>query len=374
MVALTKHWDGNDTGNVGDWSTADNWLPVALGASAFRWTESSAQSGEYYLELAAGGDPSIAQPGSVYAGGAAMSAGTVGSLAVGEYAYDNNDSLGFNTIYVRVAGTVDPDSLAADYVTATLVPVSGDHAVLPPGAADITAGLDQTAVTLGSLVSLPGYTGQVGNTDGAFPVYLRIKAARFVHSGTGLAYVNLLDSNIPAEVRNAGPGTAGTHGLYLLGSNLTIVSVDQGNVGVAARPGETATVATLRNEAGNVTVGAGVTLANVDVGGGQTVIRCAVTSVLDQYNGECRTEDQGAIAAWNVEGGLAVPNSVGALTAMNLNGGEADFTQSQQARTVGTLTIGDRAARRLKLDPDVVTVTTFALPGVRFDARFSLAT
>jgi len=47
-----------------------------------------------------------------------MVLGTLGSLAAGEYGYGDNDSLGYQTMYVRLTATGDPDSQAADFVEA----------------------------------------------------------------------------------------------------------------------------------------------------------------------------------------------------------------------------------------------------------------
>jgi len=89
--------------------------------ATYQWTVSPAQAGEYYLELAGGGDPGLTDPLKVYEDDVLMTLGTLGALAVGEWNYGNNDALGFDTIYVRVAGTVDPDTLAVDYVEAGYV-------------------------------------------------------------------------------------------------------------------------------------------------------------------------------------------------------------------------------------------------------------
>lgn len=89
--------------------------------ATYEWTESGVQAGEYHLILAGADDPGLTDPLKVYEDGVLMDIGTLGSLAEGEWAYGNNDGLGYNTIYVRVAGTVDPDTLAVDYVEAGYV-------------------------------------------------------------------------------------------------------------------------------------------------------------------------------------------------------------------------------------------------------------
>jgi len=92
-------------------------------AATYKWTASGAGTNEYYVELLAGGDPSLDEPSAVYedVGGAdtVMPVGTLGSLAAGEYAYGDNDTLGYSTIYVRLSDNVDPDTKADGYLEAS---------------------------------------------------------------------------------------------------------------------------------------------------------------------------------------------------------------------------------------------------------------
>lgn len=84
--------------------------------AAYRWTASTSGTTEFYLELAAGGDPSVTSPDFVRENGEDMIKGTKGSLQPGEWDYGDNDTLGFSTIYVRLTDNADPDSKALDYV------------------------------------------------------------------------------------------------------------------------------------------------------------------------------------------------------------------------------------------------------------------
>lgn len=62
-------------------------------------------------------NPSIAnKPSSVLIDGAAATEGTLGVLAAGEWAYGDLDTLGYKTIYVRLAADADPDSQAVDFI------------------------------------------------------------------------------------------------------------------------------------------------------------------------------------------------------------------------------------------------------------------
>jgi len=72
-------------------------------------TGSGSGNGEYYLEAAAGGNPSITEPKQVFIDGVRMTLGTAGSLGDHEWDWGDNDSLGYSTLYVR-DDTGDPDT------------------------------------------------------------------------------------------------------------------------------------------------------------------------------------------------------------------------------------------------------------------------
>jgi hypothetical protein len=79
----------------------------ALYVSEYKWVESPATSDEWYFTKTDESDPAISEPETVIVGGVAYTEGTVGSLASGEFDYGNNDTLGYNTIYIY--STTDPN-------------------------------------------------------------------------------------------------------------------------------------------------------------------------------------------------------------------------------------------------------------------------
>lgn len=91
---------------------------TSLREATYRWVLSLADGSvsEYYLELSGGGDPGLPAPHSVLQSNVAMASGTLGALAAGQYAYGDNDSLGFSTLYVRLSDSTDPDLKAARYI------------------------------------------------------------------------------------------------------------------------------------------------------------------------------------------------------------------------------------------------------------------
>ncbi len=88
---------------------------VGLVNSTYKWTLSGSGTNEYHCELAAGGDPGLTEPHSVCTDGRHNLAtqGVLGSLAAGEWAWGDNDALGYNTLYVRLANGLDPDAMIA---------------------------------------------------------------------------------------------------------------------------------------------------------------------------------------------------------------------------------------------------------------------
>ena len=70
--------------------------------STYKWYESSSGYDEYYVALPDGSDPSITQPDRLFEQSIRLTEGVVGSLERGEWVFADNDSLGFNTVYVRL--------------------------------------------------------------------------------------------------------------------------------------------------------------------------------------------------------------------------------------------------------------------------------
>jgi hypothetical protein len=113
--------------------------------AAYKWTLSGSGTAEYYMELAAGGDPSMFEPSRVLENGAYSTKGTAGSLAAGEWDYGDNDALGWNTPYKRLLDDTDPDTKAQGYVQAEFM-LSTPHALADSSIYDMT--YTQSADTL----------------------------------------------------------------------------------------------------------------------------------------------------------------------------------------------------------------------------------
>ena len=70
--------------------------------STYYWNESANGYDEYYVTLPNGSDPNITEPDRLFEQSVRLVEGTLGVLFRGEWAFGDNDSLGFNTVYVRL--------------------------------------------------------------------------------------------------------------------------------------------------------------------------------------------------------------------------------------------------------------------------------
>lgn len=73
------------------------------------WTLSGSGTGEYYYNQA----HPLTKPFDIIHLTTPLTEGTLGSLSAGQWAYGDNDSLGYNTYYVRLTGDADPNGLPA---------------------------------------------------------------------------------------------------------------------------------------------------------------------------------------------------------------------------------------------------------------------
>ena len=107
---------------------------MSIRSATYAWALSGSGTNEYYLTTAAGGNPSLSEPTSIIENSTAMTVGTVGSLAAGEWDWGDNDTLGYSTVYVRLTDSADPDGKATGYVEAgyTITPYSPANIIAQP--------------------------------------------------------------------------------------------------------------------------------------------------------------------------------------------------------------------------------------------------
>lgn len=96
-----------------------------LNSSKYTWEQSSTDTDEWYLTLATGldadtnedgtpdgsidPDPKVTRPEEVQENSVEIPESTVGSLDPGEWAYGDNDGLGYDTVYIRLTDDTDPN-------------------------------------------------------------------------------------------------------------------------------------------------------------------------------------------------------------------------------------------------------------------------
>jgi len=149
---------------------------LSLVSTDYQWTLSASGTNEYYCEAAAGGDPALSQLSKVYEDASSIPVGTVGTLATGEWAWGDNDTLGYNTVYVRLSDGADPDSKADGFVkisqnsgilTASFTQAKSDLATSLEGDTYYVFSYDQTRALSGSNLNYCRITTgiAVSNTD-----------------------------------------------------------------------------------------------------------------------------------------------------------------------------------------------------------------
>ncbi|MFH0810735.1 MAG: hypothetical protein V2A77_09765 [Pseudomonadota bacterium] len=129
----------NQIANSGQRSCKITWpgptISIDLQSVAYKWTASTGKAGEWYLQTAAGGDPGLARPNYVKINNVIHDSGFVKHLENSQWAWGDNDNLGYNAIYVKSDGT-DPNTKPAGYIiylagTNTAWGVAGGIVTLP---------------------------------------------------------------------------------------------------------------------------------------------------------------------------------------------------------------------------------------------------
>ena len=103
---------------------------LSIRTEQYRWKLSDKGTGEFFLELASGGNPDIAKPVGLRAAGIGMPSGILGVLSPGQWSWGDNDKLGFPTLYVRLPDNACPDAKGMDslhaYYTITIENLSSE--------------------------------------------------------------------------------------------------------------------------------------------------------------------------------------------------------------------------------------------------------
>ncbi|HUX15565.1 MAG TPA: hypothetical protein VMW52_03780 [Phycisphaerae bacterium] len=259
------------------------------------------------------------------------------------------------------------------------VPVTGDTVILQRSSQSVTAGLDQSAVTLAALRIEQSFTGLVGTLGD--PLIIGATAVNLgEHFGPSAAPAGSQGINLDlrgastitvANSAAASPSAESTlPPVRLLTDNASsVLRVRKGKVGLAINsPTAVSTIGTVsvgwsasQSTDADVQIGPGVTLTTLEQTGGSATLRCAATTVT-QSAGALLTDGTGAITTHTITGGSAILNASGTITTLNLDGGRADLTRSRAARTITTLAARSGSTGQISYDPAVVTVTNKLAP------------
>ncbi len=247
-------------------------------------------------------------------------------------------------------------SVAGNWLSGS-VPVAADNIFFVADYnVDLTAGLDQSAVSYGKLIVESGYTGKIGTKI----AYLQLGCTDVDFKGSGESYIDVSTSAIDIRVDGTAAAATGKSGLYLKGSAIDEINIISGSVGVASRAGEASTVATIVSNGGNVAIGDGCTLTNATVYAGLLTSQASITT-LKIYNGSVTTVEAAAITTLSLFNGSHTHNGTGTIATANVEGGKLDLFRSGLARTITTLNLNPRC--NLIYDPDLITITTLNITG-----------
>lgn len=144
------------------------------------------------------------------------------------------------------------------------VPVNTNDVTFPAGAPSCLYRLNLSAVTAAAIKVEEGYTGSIGRVANGWMYTLRLACTSISIRGSGsLVAFDIGASAVPVYVDHEGSaGTTGRNCVNVLGSAITNVYVEQGDVGIATYPGQTATITgTFGINSGTLAIGTGVTVA-----------------------------------------------------------------------------------------------------------------
>ena len=250
------------------------------------------------------------------------------------------------------------------------VPVTTDDVYIDDGNVSILYDLDASAVTLTSLTIGSSYTGEIGlpkdNANG-YPEYrddyLQISATTVTIGadnignvdGSGSPRLKLDLGSVQATVNVKSTGSSAEQGLEAFvwkGTNVSNeLEVISGSVAVAPFLDETANLAAVRNDAGSIRFGNGVTFESGSTVTNETgELRVATTmQSLTNTNGTVIVTEDAALVTCVHKGGQLAYRASGNITTLTIGGGALDTTavldasSSFDAVTIATLNLKPRA-------------------------------
>ena len=266
----------------------------------------------------------------------------------------------------------------------TGVPASTDHVYLENSSQSITSGLDQSAVTLGSLNIDQSFTGSLGTTTagrlsvGATLLNIGYHNGPGTPAGSPSIYINLGTVESTITVSNTGTSAdASLAPVRLYGSNTgNDLTVKKGKVAFGVKSDDTTSVLdkltvlydTKVNTDADVFVGSGTRLDALDIHGGNTFVGMKDTLPIGAVTiraGTLTTSGAGDITTLNVNGGTVYcshgdpsADDTSSVGTLNVYGGSGvvDFTKSNVVREVDHMNLDPGGT--IKYNDDIITVHT----------------
>ena len=303
---------------------------------------------------------------------------------------------------VSTTNTGPNDWRSVDNWSTDAIPANGDTVIFKDNAVNVSWGLAQSAVALADLQIEKSYTGKIGlrrdqfatsasaeTTNSSYTeyrdTYLQIATSLLSlgknlspgnPTGSGRIKIDLGSTACTAVIFDTA-STASETGLPAVRVKANSATTDffvrsaPGGLGVAVDlPGETTTIRKISisdvTSASRVFLGTGVTVTTWEQYGGNNILQAAATvTTVTVVGGSLLTEGTAATTTMNAKGGTITSNSTGTITTLNMDSGTVDFTQSNQARTVTTVS-WTTSRGTLKADGAVLTVTTLNDPSGKY--------
>ena len=256
-------------------------------------------------------------------------------------------------IWLGTDGSSPTDFNTAANWSPSGVPGASDNVRFTAAYSNNCAGYDASGTALADVIVERGFSGELGSATAD----LQLACTYFDFSGEGVSYIDLGSSSVSPRIKTTAPGAGvGQYGLYLIGTGLSVLSVEGGSVGLAAIHGQASTCTTVRQLGGDLKVGA-ATVTNYEAHGGTAVVACNLTAA-KLYGGSLETAEQMTIGTLTIENGTCLASSTGTITTANVHGGDLDMSGTGAARTVSTLNLNPGGG--IKYDPASVTISAQA--------------
>jgi hypothetical protein len=303
----------------------------------------------------------VKDSGGVYVNGVAATKGTTGSLAAGTWGYGDVDSLGYNTIYLRLAGGTDPDLQAAGYVQMNQVPQTGEAVIVPEGSGAMMSNCDLYGTALGVWTVAKSNDNRAHGSEQT-PIRLNVTGFIFEGGGSTPAYYDLTSSAILPEIRSTASVDMDEFGLYLAGAAITTLDVKGGSVGLGITSGQpfvcTSGVRS-RGQAARIGIGPTATVPLLEALLGFVEHENSIANI-EVHGGLVRSKNAAAVSGVaTVNGGTWSDESSGTKASVVQNGGSIDTTQD------GSPTIWSlfkHNAGTFRHDTDRLTISAYATP------------